>query len=164
MVGGQGGEIGQGWGVLSPKGKYRAHMLVVSWLSKADGGGSRGSLWEDVDMQVEVVACRVGEIERGVGCFAPNGRYRPYALDIAWPSKGQGGKSRESMFNGFAVVIGTTVCWVGEIARGVRFGWQNQKPSHAGSALVLFVWFKVRCPKGSVRCRICCCCGGRRWG
>jgi hypothetical protein len=68
-------EITQGWGILALVSEYRMHMLIVTWLSKADGRGCRGSMWVDVHVHVEVVACRVGEIEWGVGCFTPNGRY-----------------------------------------------------------------------------------------
>ena len=75
VVGWRDKEIARGWEILALVGEYRRHMLIVTWLSKADGRGCRGSMWVDVHVHVEVVACRVGEIKWGVGCFTPNVRY-----------------------------------------------------------------------------------------
>ena len=60
VVGGRDAEIEWGQRILTPKGVYQAHTLVVTWPLKTNGGGCRGSMWVDVDMHIEVVGCQVG--------------------------------------------------------------------------------------------------------
>jgi hypothetical protein len=60
-------------------------MLGIAWPSKMRGGECRESLWDDVDMQVEVVGGRDAEIGQGWGFLALRDRYRVYMLGIAWP-------------------------------------------------------------------------------
>jgi hypothetical protein len=50
-------------------------MLGIAWPSEMHGGECRGSPWDDVDMQVEVVGGRDAEIGQGWGFLAPRGGY-----------------------------------------------------------------------------------------
>lgn len=84
----------------------------------------------------------------GAGDFEPKGVYRVHALDIAWPSKVQGGRYRESMCDGVGVVIDVMARCVGEIARGAGFSRQKEKPVRMGSVLVRYAQIKARTQEG----------------
>jgi hypothetical protein len=99
-------------------------------------------------MQVEVMGGQDAEIGRGQGILTPKGVYRVHALDIAWLSKVQGGRYRESMCDGVGVVIGVMARCVGEIARGVGFSQQKRKPVRMSSVLVRYAQIKARTQEG----------------
>jgi len=42
VVGGRNAEIGQGWVILTPRGKYRAYALGTTWASNMDSRGIEG--------------------------------------------------------------------------------------------------------------------------
>jgi hypothetical protein len=48
VVGGRNAEIGQGWVILTPRGRYRAHALGTAWPSEMDSRIHRGSVWAGV--------------------------------------------------------------------------------------------------------------------
>ena len=62
VVGGRDAEIGQGWVLLTPTGRYRANALGTAWPSIKNGGGRRGSVWANVDTWFEVVGGRYAKI------------------------------------------------------------------------------------------------------
>ena len=52
-------------GLLTLRGRYRAHRLGTAWLLELKGGDTRGSIQVGVDMWVAVVGDRAAEIGPG---------------------------------------------------------------------------------------------------
>ena len=48
-------EIGCGWVLFTPKGRYRAHMLGTAWPLKWQGGGRIWSMKVGADMPIGAV-------------------------------------------------------------------------------------------------------------
>jgi hypothetical protein len=66
--------------VLTPRGRYRANALGTGLPLKGNGGGSRGCMWADVDMQFEMVGGQDAKIGWGWACQT-NNRVR---RDLYW--------------------------------------------------------------------------------
>jgi hypothetical protein len=137
VIGGQVEEIGQGQRILALRGRFRAYALGIAWPLKLQGGGHIGSGWDDVDTRVDMIGAQVGEIGRGQGILAPRGKYRAYALSIAWPSKMCGGGCRGSVWVGADMWVWAVGGRDEEIAREWGFGPAKPKTEHNGLGIRL---------------------------
>ena len=68
VVGGWDVEIARGWEFLTPRGRYRVHVLSTAWPLKVRGEGYIGSICDGVNMVIGVMARCIWEIAQGV-CF-----------------------------------------------------------------------------------------------
>ena len=109
VVEGQNAEIGQGWVVLTRRGRYLVNALGTASLLELRGGCRRGSMWACFYAWFEVVGGRDAEIGQGWVLLTPTGRYRANALGTAWPSKMHGGRGIWSVWadaNAWFEVVG----------------------------------------------------------
>jgi hypothetical protein len=100
VVGCQDGEIGRGRRVLTPRGRYQVYALNIACPSKMQSGACRGSTFDDVDMQVEVVGGQDQWIEWGWGFWPPKDGYRVCVPDIVCLSKNPGATHKGSAGDG----------------------------------------------------------------
>jgi hypothetical protein len=118
---------------LTLGGRYQAYALGISWPSKLHHRGCRGSMWADVDMQVEVMRGQDTEIGWGWVFLTPRDRYRAYALGIAWPSKLCCGGCRGSTWVNVDMWVEVVRGWDTVIKRG--WGFSPPKAGYRGHTL-----------------------------
>jgi hypothetical protein len=75
VVGPQVGENEREVGGFIPNSEYRADVLDIAGPWKMRGGGCKGSMWGEVETEIEVVGPWVGENKWEVRGFTPNSGY-----------------------------------------------------------------------------------------
>ena len=121
VVGGQVGEIKQRWGIVAPRGRYRAYALCITRPLKMWGGECEGSVGGNTNTEVEVGGCLVRENDRGMVYFSPNNQYRGVVLNICWPSKLLGGAHKGCMWDEVNTKVEVMGSQVGENEWGGDF-------------------------------------------
>ena len=113
-----GGVVGQGWVLLTSRGRYRANAFGTAQPSKRHGGWCGGSAFYNVQGWFEVVGGRDTKIGWWWVVLTPRGRYRAHALSTAWLSKMYSRGYIGSVRAGFHAWFEVVRCQDSELERG----------------------------------------------